>query len=165
MTLSTLDAQHYCEELSIEVSLYKTYKSCIFPQRVWKESRALEWYYNGSELTWNSRRSFPFVQEMIGRFKRCVCTFNFPQCLIQPLAFERSRKRYRIRCAENLSLSFISFFKLSHARISQYCVTCTCYDVSIWFLPRCNFSLLCTVQTECLTRPVNSSPHVALSAW
>lgn len=77
----------------------------------------------------------------------------------------RSRKRHRIRCAENLSLSFISFFKLFHARVSQYRVPCVCYDVSIWFLPRCNFSLLCTVQTECLTRPVNSSPRVALFAW
>lgn len=39
--------------------------------------------------------------------KRCVCTFNFPQCLTlnSTPRVARSRKRHRVQCAENLSLS------------------------------------------------------------
>lgn len=93
--------------------------------------------------------------------KRCVCTFNFPQCstLNSTPRIARSRKRHRVQCTENLSLSLSCPV---HAYIVYFvCATTYRFDFfrSAIFL---NYSV---VQTECLTKPVNSFPRVMLSAW
>lgn len=111
---------------------------------------------------WNSHRSLPFVKEMTETFKRNVAyallTFRNARRLTQPLALRGHEKDV----AYSAPRIYLFLFLLSLCtRIS-----CTlCYDILIWFLPRCNFSQLHAVQTECLTNQVNSSPRVAFSAW
>lgn len=161
MTLLTLHArQRYrdIQQYSTEVSSFKMY----FLEKKVKQALARNITTEESKLTWNSRRSLP-LEKTLGKFERNKVAYAFlifrnVRRLTQPLALCGREKDV----SRMVRREFISFF-MSRARI--YRAPCACYVISIWFLPRYNFSQLRLVQTECLTKSMSSSPRLALSAW
>lgn len=95
-----------------------------------------------------------------------LLTFRSTRRLTQPLAVTKKKKEEDV--SRTVRREFIFFFIPPPPRlpVRVYRVLCACYNISIQFLPRYNFSLLHPVQTECLTKSqMNSSPRLALSAW